>query len=248
MTTLQSDVVLLNSTERTSGTVSQAVYNLTAMGGIGPGTYNFMGYQSVNHIYNVESGVNDNIYFNEGAGGFVGTLPAGNYNVTTLMAAIKAAMEVPGAGTYAVTQGADTSLMNIAVSGAVATFEFEWLTNTLLGDLANALLGFGVVDTGLSANHTGTQVPNLLLHTHILINILEDGRKDITNMAGDEFSASIPLPAFGDLINFREASSYDNFLSFGPTNITTINVHMFTENGTAIALPSDYTLLLQKIF
>lgn len=247
MSAIQSDVVILSSRQRTSGTTSAAVYNLTALGGI-KGTYNLIDFQSVNSIYNVITGQNDGIYFNEGAGGFIGVIPAGNYTVTTLMASIKVAMELAGAGTYTVTQAVDTQLMNIAVAGAVATFEFEWLTNVAAVNKANGLLGFGVVDTGLAADHTGTLVPNLRSHTHILCNILEDGRKNGTLMDGSEYSYMVPLPAFGALIDFREASSYDMLLSFGPTNITTINVHMFTEDGNVLANAPEYVMALQKLF
>ena len=244
MSAIQSDVIVLDSKQRSSGTVQQAVYNLFNMNGL-KGTYNVIDFQSVNNTYNVIAGQNDTVYWTE-PGALNITIPPGNYTVATLNTAINTLMDAASASTFTPVVNADNGLVTWTI--AAGTFAFAWGTNAALNNLANLLMGFAEVDGVAAAGQTSTQVPNLQLHTHLLLNILEDGRKDVTISTGAENSFMVPLPAFGAQIDFQEASSYDLLTSFGPTNITTINVHMFTEDGVAAVLPNEYVMVLQKLF
>lgn len=245
MSALESDLVVLDSRQRTSGTIQDARYNLVDMGGV-KGTYEIFDYHSNNGVYNVEAGVNDTVYWAE-PGNLNATIPPGSYNQTTLNAAAKVVMDLASGSTFIFTVDADTGLVDVAI--AAGTFNWEWGTNVALGDLANDLFGLLPVDTADDTNLEGTLVPNLILHTHLFITIPQEGTKAVTIMDGTEFSGVIPLnSAFGSPIEFEKGGTYSQSVSFGPSNITIIDVELYTEDGVAVSNLQEYVFMLRKLF
>ena len=244
----QTNILVIDSRLRTTGTTNQtAAYSIVNTGGV-QGTYEVMGYQSVNQVYTVEVDVNDTIYFTEpaGAGDLSAILPPGTYTQTTLNAAAKVTMEAAGAETY--TFAVDTPTGVLTVSVGANTFGWEWFTQLSNGDSANTLFGLSPLDVAPAASIAGDLIPDLRSHTHILVNISEDGNKNITTIPGGEFSMMIPLTSeFGDPIESVKEVTFAQQVLF-PSNFTTLNVIQSTEDGVALVNAPDYVLTLRRLF
>ena len=243
----QTNIIVLDSRLRNSGSsVLAATYNIVNTGGV-QGTYEVMGYQSVDQVYTVEVGVNDTIYFTEpsGAGDVSAVLPPGAYTQTTLNAAAKVTMDTVGGETYTFAVDTTTGLLTVSVGSN--TFGWEWGTQVLQADLANKLLGLSPVDVAPAASILGDLIPDLRNHTHILINISEDGNKNITTIPGGEFSMMIPLTGnFGDPISSVKEIVFAQQVLFA-SNFTTLNVIQSTEDGAALVNTPDYVLTLRRL-
>ena len=103
MVSLASDILVFNSKDKNTGDNQDANYNLVAMGGIGAppsSVYELLSFHTINHFYNVETGINDKIYFIENAGSLVATLDPGNYTTATLLTEIVAQLAAAGVSTY----------------------------------------------------------------------------------------------------------------------------------------------------
>lgn len=242
MATLESDLVVLDSRVRTSGTTQNANYNLVNIGGV-KGTYELMDFHSTNQVYNVETGVNDTIYWTE-PGALTATIPAGSYTQTTLHAAMIVVMDIASASTFTFTVAADTGLVTVAIAAGTFAWAFNGTTNG-----AGELIGQSLTNPGAAASIVGDLVPNLVLHTHILVSIPQDGTKAATIMNGTEFTAVVPLDQnFGDPIRFRKEDNYTQTLSFGPNNFTIIDIQLFTEDGNTLDNAAEYVIILRKLF
>lgn len=249
MTTVDSEIVVLDSRERSSGASAQTLtMDMIPSGGV-QGTYEIMGYQSVNQVYSVEAGVNDSIYFDEtgGLGNLTGTILPGNYATPALLfAAAKAAMELVGAETYTFAQDVATGLLT--VSPGANLLGWEWGTNVASGDLANLLLGLLPVDVAGAASIEGTLIPDLRSHTHILLTIAEDNNHFVTIQDGSEFSLMVPLTVdFGDPIESVKQVTFQQTVRF-INNISTLSISEFTEDGVALVNAPEYVLSLRRLF
>lgn len=237
-----TNIIVLDSDLRSGGTAQNATYNLIDAGGLF-GTYEVLDYTSVNQIYNVELGVNDQLHWAE-PGALTATIPPGNYNTTTLHAAMKVVMDAASGSTFTFTVAADTGLVSVAI--AAGTFNWEW--GTVTTRRANFLLGLSPVDTPAAASITGDLVPDLTLHTHLLLEIPEDGLKNITLIDGTEHSFLVPLgEAFGADILSRKLNHYQQTVFFA-TNLSFISVRQRTEDGVTLVNNPRYILVLRKIF
>ena len=243
MALVQSDIIVLDSDARDAGsTVQSAKYTLLNLGGV-EGTYELIGYQSANQLYNVELGVNDTVYWDDAAGPFSAVIPPGNYNQSTLNAAVKVVMDLAGATVYTFVINADTSLVTVS-----ATADFNWEFGTSTGASIRFMLGLEEADTGTAASHESDFVPNLRLHTHIFADIPQDGTKDVTRIDGTQYTFMIPLnESFGDAINARKLVNYQQNASF--TNpISIIDVNLFSETGVALVNTPRYVMSLRRQF
>lgn len=241
MSTIPTNLVVLDSRQRVSGTAGSAQYNLLPVTGA-KGTYELLSFQSVNQFYTVEVGINDTIYWAE-PGNLNATVPPGNYTVTTFNAAAKVVMDAASGSTFTFTVDADTGITTVAI--AAGTFNWEWATNVAAGDSANELLGHSAVDTPAAASIAGNQVPNLRLHSCIVATLQQEGSRNVDLLSGVEASCIIPLESdFGDAINCRVFSQTFKFSS----NISILNVDLATEDGTALVNAPEYVMLIRKLF
>jgi len=100
-----------------------------------------LGYDA--EIFNIESGVNDDIDFAEGTDSFTATLTAGRYTGDSLAAEIERQLEAEGSGNYTVTYDADTRGFTITNNAEnTDALSLSWSTSG-----AAAGLGFDAVDT-----------------------------------------------------------------------------------------------------
>lgn len=243
---LQSQILILDSRQKNSGTNQNANYSLLNTGGIGANNsvYEMLAFHSVNQMYNVEAGVNDKVYFDEGVGLLTATLDPGMYNTTTMLAEIDLQMSTVSPVNYnGSTLAAATGKYTFAISAG--TFQFLFAANTAAS--GRRLLGMDAFDDALAATHISDNVPDLKLHSNILITIPQEGNKHVTLIDGSEFSLLIPLDTnFSAELHHRKEEHYQQLLSFA-TNVASIDVELYTQDGVALKNTPDYELVLRRI-
>lgn len=111
---------------------------------------------------------------------------------------------------------------------AAGTFSWEWASNASNNDLANRLLGHSVTDTAVAAaSIEGDLIPDMRLHTHILVRIPEEGSKNVTLIDGSEYSLAITVFSnFGGDLEGRKQQHYSQTITFN-SNVSTINVELW---------------------
>lgn len=248
MATTSNTIFILNSVDRNGGgSVQSATYNMVTAGTIGPGTFELMSYHQMNQLYNVELGVNDTIYFDEGAGEFVGVMSPGYYDVTALLVEIDSAMDAVGANTYNTTYNTVTGKFNINNGGGV-TFKLRFNLN-LANPIADKLLGYdSAVVQVLATDQLGDFPADLTLHDQILINIDQDSQQAVTLNNGNEYSLIIPINgAYQEDIDSMKQETFNQTVVFS-TNLNSLDVQLLTEDGVALVNTPDYELVLRKLF
>jgi len=245
MTAVQSDILILDSDLRSSGTIQSATYNLVTAGLPLEGTWELIDYSSVNQVYNVELNVNDQMHWDEGAGILIATIPPGSYTRTTLDAAAKPVMDLPSASTFSFSELADTKKVVVTIGAG----SFQWQFGTVTTRRASALFGLSNVDTPLDVAIAGDIVPNLFPHTHLLVRISGDSSQNATRLNSDEYSLIIPLndEPFGEAMGARKLMNYQQTVFFSNTT-SNITVDLFTEDGVALDNTPRYVLSLRKLF
>jgi hypothetical protein len=152
-------------------------------------------------------------------------------------------MDAASGSTFTFVVGAETGVLTVSI--AVSTFQWTFGTNTLQS--ANSLLGLNSVDTVLAASQVGDFLPDLGLHTHLLVRVSGDGNQHATRLNGQEYSAIIPFNEnFGDPMRARKLINYQQILFFA-NSTSTITVTLFTEDGVALLNAPRYVLLLRRM-
>ena len=246
MSTVNNVIYVFDSRQRTSGTTNVATYNMIPAGSLDQGTYESLSYHSTNQFYNVEVGVNDDIFWDEGAGDLTATIPPGYYATpVALAAAVKIVMDVVSASTFTITYNTDTGKFLFAI--AAGTFRFKFLTNTTA--VARELIGFSATDGVLAATQTSDNQVSLTLHTNILVDISEDAEQNVT-LASDGSERSLIVPITGvyqEEIDSLKAQVFAQTLVF-TADFNSITISLFTEDGSAPVNISDYVLIIRRLF
>lgn len=242
---VQNTIYVLDSTQRDSGSIQSATYNMIQAGGLEQGTYELLSYQSQNVVYNVETGVNDAIYFDESAAELGPVLLApGYYNTTTLGAEIKLRMDAVSGSSYTVTFNAVTAAYTVAIGAG--TFAFNWAT--VAANKANRLLGFNLVDGVLAATQVSSNAVDLTLHKSLIVDINEDSQQNVTLLDGSEHSFLIPLnQEYASEIDSLRNETYAQTFKFGSA-LNQITVELFTDDGSVTVNNSEYLMVIRKIF
>ncbi len=253
MATISTTSYVLDSNKRQAGSsVSNAIYNLAALGSpVEAGTYEMLSFSSRNNIFNVDA-FNDEIYYKEDAGAELGPvlIPQGYYaSEADLAAAVKVTMEAGGAGTYTVTYDALVNLFTVAVAGGASTVQLTWGANSTQ-PIANLLLGYSAIDTADAASLLGDQGADLDPHSNLLLDITEDGLKNVTLVDGSEHSLIVPLDApYNEEINGMRNLTFPQSIQFvNPMN--QLNVQLLTEDGNPVPTvnAAQYVLIIRRLF
>ena len=245
MTSTISDILVFDSDKRSSGGVQDALYNLVTAGLQPEGTWEALDFSSANEVYNVELGVNDVVYWDDDTGGgpFSAVVSPGSYDRTTLDAALVALMDAAAVPNYTFTENATTGILTVS---STALFNWEFGTNTTRS--IRKLLGVNEADTGQSGSIPGDFIPDLFLHTHLILRLSSDGNEHVRLMDASEFSFIIPLSAeFGDRIAARKLINYQQTV-FYANPASTVTITLFTEDGVALVNNPRYVLTLRKLF
>jgi hypothetical protein len=246
MASVDSTIYLLNSKDRASGSVQSANFNMINSGTIGPGTYEAMSYHSKNQVYNVELGVNDSIYFDEGGSEFTAVLDPGYYDIAALLIEVDDKMDnAGGTVSYTITYNTMTGKFNINND---TPFKLNFDVHTA-DPIADKLLGYDVLITQILANDQLGDFPaDLTLHSQILINIDQDSAQNVTILDGTEFSLQIPLNGdYQEDIDSMKQETFSQTVVFS-TNLNSLDIQLFTEDGVALVNTPDYELSLRKLF
>ncbi len=244
MSAIDNVSYLIDSTSRASGTVQSGNYNFIPAGSIGPGTYELLSFNMANSFYNVEAGINDDIFFDEGAADLTATIPPGNYTSATLAVAMKIVMDAASGSTFTITLGADTGLYTFTI--AATTFRFKFLTNTTA--VARRLIGFGAVDGVLAVSQISTTPIDLSLHNNILIDIAQDATRNVTLLDGTETTYVVPITGsfLGEIDTLKRESFGQTMLL--SANFNSLDIVLLDEAGVALVQPSEYKLLIRRLF
>lgn len=253
MATISTTSYVLDSRQRAAGsTVQIASYNFSTLGSpVIAGTYEMMSFSSRNNVYNVDDS-NDEIYYDEDAGGELGPvlIPHGYYLTEAALAtAAKTTMEAGGAGTYTITFNALTNIFTFAVAGGAAAVQLTWGTNSTQPQ-ANLLFGFSAVNTASAASVVGDVGADLDPHSNLLIDITEDALKNVTLVDGTEHSLIVPLNVpYNDEIDGLKNETFNQTVQFvNDMNILTVTLR--TEDGVLLPLvnAAQYELILRRLF
>ncbi len=247
MTSLQSEIIVLDSRLRntpSTTTPQDATYNLINVGGV-QGTYELLSYHSFNQIYNVEVGINDTIYWDDGTPR-TSVIPAGFYTTEQLRAEVETQMDANASAlTFTITYSGITGKYSWVGSGA---FQFVWLTNSGQTDQARFLLGYDLVDTVSNVNQTSDKLADLKLHSNIIIDIAGDGNQHVTLLGGAEHSLLIPLDSdFSVSLHHVKEQTYQQTIGFA-TNLSSLNIKLFDQTGVALVNVPEYELIIRRLF
>lgn len=251
MSTLDNIIYVFDSRLRDSGgTIQNATYNMIAAGSLQKGTYEMLSFHSVNNFYNVETGVNDSITFDEDPStGSVGTLTAGYYTAATLATEIDDAMDAASQDGNAFTTTYSAITGKFTTVSDTTDYNYTWLTGGG-SNLSNEIMGYSLADTtGTVQTHTSDQqfAPNL--HSLLVIDIAEDANQNVTLVnSGDEHSLLVPLTGnYQDEIDSLKQNVFSQNIRFVST-ANSINVQLFTEDGVSPKNPTDYEMTIRRIF
>lgn len=242
---LDSDILVFDSNKRSSGTIQNATYNLVTAGLQPQGTWEAIDFSSVNQVYNVEFSVNDTVYWDDDTGGgpYSAVVAPGSYNRGTLDAALVALMDPVAAPNYTFTPNTATGILTVS---STALFNWEFGTNTARS--IRFLLGLNEVDPGQAGSLVGDFIPDLFLHSHLLVSLTNDGNEHVTLMNALEFSLIIPLnESFGERLGARKLINYQQTVFYSNT-VSTITISLFTEDGVALVNAPRYVLSIRKLF
>lgn len=248
MASTSNTVYILNSVDRNGGTtVQSATYNMVNAGTIGPGTFEMMSYHQMNQVYNIETGVNDTIYFDEGAGEFTAVMNAGYYLIADLLVEVDRAMDAVGGNTYVTTYDALTGKLNINDGGG-STFKLNLNAHTS-DPIADKLLGVdrSIVQV-LATDYVSDFPVDLTLHDQILINIDQDSQQAVTILNGNEYSLIVPLNGnYQEDVDMMKQETFNQTIVLS-ANLNSLDVQLLTEDGVALVNTPDYELVLRKLF
>lgn len=241
---IPSVVYVLDSKEKSSGTNQTATYNMVPMGGLETGTYQVLSYHSTNQVYNVEANVNDQLWWDEGAGDLNAQLTPGYYSAAELLVELKAVLDPVSGSTFTVTYNAISGKITFVI--AAGTFRFKYLTN--LTDPARRLIGMDAVDGVLAASQISNIPIDLTLHSSILLLVDVDGSRNITIHDGSEFSLLFPLNcSYQSELDSLKQQVFSQTITIA-SSVNNIVVSQFTDDGVALVNTPDYELIIQKLF
>jgi len=141
---------------------------------------------------------NGYINFDEGGGELSAQVTAGTYTLSTILTAIKTAMDSTGGLVYTVTVDRDTRLISIA---STATFDLLLSTGTQVGQSIWGLIGYnqGVDLTGLTiyTGDTGAAkeyLPQFVLQDYV---DFEDNQESVQASVNESASGTVEVVKFG---------------------------------------------------
>lgn len=220
--------LIINSASRSSGTITDFTINLSKEIRNAT-TIKLLECKIPNTLYNVRTGINDQILFSEGGPNLTATLTAGSYGISDLCLEVQNQLIAAGALAYVCTYNANTSRVTIS---AGAPFSLLLATGTTQ---ANQLLGFAATDVAGAATYTGTLFPQLVRNQYYTIDINEIPANGV-----DISNRSFTFPVLNTvnlneyLIHHAETNSYLSICQV-PTNITKLSVKLRDANHNIIS-------------
>ncbi len=199
--------------------------------------------QLPNTIYNIRSGINDTVVWNQGAD-YSFVIPEGRYSIADLISVVQIGMIAADPNTYLITYSAST--LKLTITGALP-FTFNWVTNATNTHLSNIELGFSLADSSTGTEVSGDQVVQLQNPSKILLQIAELASPNLTDY-GVDFTFLFDLNgSTGSLVGYQKGQFYcqRTTLNSGRNFIKTLTCKLVYENGQDVNLNgADWTAVL----
>lgn len=172
-------------------------------------------------VYNVRTGVNDMIYFNDNATNKSATLSAGYYTGSSLAAAVASVMTTASAF-QVYTCAYSTTTGKIATS-AGANFYFRW---SVTAASAAVVMGYNATDTPAATSSASTNVLGLSGLLSLFIDIKEASLGgNIQSVDGLQSHLYIPLnTGFGAYVSLEEQNLPQDIVFSQATRLLSISI------------------------
>lgn len=173
-----------------------------------------------NVIYNIKSGINNYIVWNQGETDYSALITPGQYMITSLLGLIQTLINSADANTYVYIYNSNIFLSTISGAGV---FTLNWATNPVTTSCCKELRW-----TFANISHISLNVISLEEPTYIFMNIQElfitPYYTSNTSAESNKFAFCISLLKFGgELIYTNENNSFENEIHFNHS-ITLINL------------------------
>ena len=197
-------------------------------------------------FFNINTDLNNIIYFTENGVPKVATIQPGFYSgFGTLLTAVKSAMDTASAGvnTFTVTQSGLTGRISIAAS----TTAFQITFNSNQVSAAFEVLGFGKIDTASALLLTAASYPNLSTVRSLNININNIGC--VSDLLNDN-NSTVCVPILQNLpsgigyweppITFPQVFRFES-----PTKV--LKVSVLDDKQSLLPLQSEWHMMIQRV-
>lgn len=194
-------------------------------------------------FFNINTDLNNRIYFTESATAKVATIPPGFYSgYSALMTAVETAMNTASGGTntFVLTRSALTGLITITASSVNFTLTFG--TNTTAA--AREVLGFAAADSTVAAlAQTGVAYPNLATVRSLNIDINNIG--NFTNTQGtNSCTFCVPILQIVPGVGYYEPPiTLPQVVEFRDRTAS-LKIRVIDDNGQVIPLQNEFYMLL----
>jgi hypothetical protein len=240
-----SKLYLIRSRDRAANTSSHTFGINLAGDPVEKGIYHLQFANIQNTSYTIRSGINDVIYFNENATNKTATVTQGYYTSSSIVTAIKSAMDTASGGfaTYTVTFSASTQKITIA---STQNFSLTFGTNT--NSSIARLIGFNAANTSAATSAISNNVINLSEPLSFAIRIREASEYNVSCINGSYASFVIPMDVgYGEYKYFRSEFDFPQYCTFANKQ-TRLNIEIRDFEGNLLDLNgSDFELCLRKI-
>jgi hypothetical protein len=201
-------------------------------------------------IYNVVTGVNDRLDFNDGIANLAALISPGAYSITTLMSTIATAMTAASAswGNVTFTGSFNTTTLKCSISAAT-NFSLKLSTGSNSSRSIGSTIGFPASDTSAATSQTASNIPILSKPFLLYLYIPELGRSFQTT-CGDSATFVVPITensSTGGMV-FYNNGDFPQELNFTqPTTIHAITVQLLTRANTAVSINGGEWLMIWEM-
>jgi hypothetical protein len=224
----RSKLLFLNTEYGTSvnGSPSDVIFNLNFDHDIENMLLSVQSFNCPNLVYPINT-FNNKLYFKEAGGAtLTATIPAGNYDGSTILTVLKTQLEIIGILTYTVSLDQATKLLSISATGNV---QFVSGANSIYREL-----GF-VVPTSNASSITGSYPINLSGSNHIDIQT-DIGSHNYAASGKNNILFRVPLTVgFGGQIYYDNTES--DFMRISTDNLRNLELRLLDDRGRPWLLP-----------
>lgn len=197
-------------------------------------------------FFNINTDLNNKIYFTEAGNAKVATIAAGFYSgFGAFLLAVKAAMDTASAAvnTFTVTQSALTGFITIVAS----TVPFQLTFGANQSSAASEVLGFVQADTVSAMSLTGVSYPNLSTVRSLNLNINNiGGVSDMLNSSNCTICVPILQNQPGGIGYWEPSENFPQVFKFdSPTKVLRISV--LDDRQKVVPLQSEWHMIVEKL-
>jgi hypothetical protein len=240
-----TNAVLIRSVDRTIASQTSDSFYLNLAGYNLNGKYAVTSAALPNTFYSVDSTKNK-IYFTQLATPYVATIASGNYNTSTLPAAVSTALNAAGAtGTFSTVYNSATA--TITITNTSTAWFLTFATNTTSS--AARVLGFSSLNTASALTQTSDKC--LLLAPLSATILFNQGSSNTGLNIAKNYKIGVYIPltvAFGGVCNYTSTERFAQYVDFADNANGQLQLDIRDSQNNALSLNgSEYEILLQKV-